>query len=80
MCTKEKVHLVQKLQSEDTDHQVEFCKWFLGHENLILCLMFTDERFLHLTNRVNRRSSRYWSDENRVGRTTPTCDGVGWYW
>ena len=57
-----KVHLVQVLQSDDTDRRFEFCEWVCNH--LDSSILFSDDAIFHLNGQVNRHNMRYWSEVN----------------
>jgi len=61
-----KINLVQKLNKDNFDRRMEFCKLIMkkidNDPNFLFNIVFSDEATFELNDSVNKHNCRFWSD------------------
>ena len=60
-----KTQAVQKLEVADYEKRVQFAEWFLNRpKNTVDYIIFSDEAYFYLTEKVNKQNNRLWLEYN----------------
>lgn len=65
-----KIKLIHKLNEDDSDRRLEFCKTLMNNCNkpfFTSRIIFSDESTFWLNDMVNTQNCRYWSSTNKNG-------------